>query len=160
MKSIVRRNNTYWVRKIWWHMRFHNWTILGINRLYTSMITSWKLYQNFLASMSFLKACFQDQYKWKYLILTAKLKCTAYNRGDFRRGSNTIHNLVKCKNKTVITLKPKIYAVLRYHAYLLHTGLDRTEVIIHQHLYWTGLKKAVRKEVRNCGTCQHTIWSI
>ena len=32
----------------------------------------------------------------------------------------------------------------------------RTEAMIHQHLYWPGIRKSVRKEVTNCDTFQRT----
>ena len=38
--------------------------------------------------------------------------------------------------------------------YILHTLMDRTEAIIYQHLYWPGIRYAVRKEVTNCDTWQ------
>ena len=41
-----------------------------------------------------------------------------------------------------------------YHAYLLHTGMDRTEVMIFQHFYWPGIREALWKEVKNCDNCQ------
>ena len=40
--------------------------------------------------------------------------------------------------------------------YLLHTGLDLTEAMICQHLYWPGIREAVQKEVSRCNVCQHT----
>ena len=39
--------------------------------------------------------------------------------------------------------------------YLLHPGMDKTEAIIHQHLYWPNIIDAIKKEVTNCDTCQH-----
>ena len=34
--------------------------------------------------------------------------------------------------------------------------MDRTEVMIHQHLYWPDIRYAIRKEVNNCDTWQRT----
>ena len=34
--------------------------------------------------------------------------------------------------------------------------MDRTEAMIHQHLYWTDIRDAVWKEVSNCDTSQRT----
>ena len=39
--------------------------------------------------------------------------------------------------------------------HLLRPGMDTTEVMIHQHLYWYTIRPAIRKEVTNCDTCQH-----
>ena len=47
-----------------------------------------------------------------------------------------------------------------YHTYLLHLVLDQTEAMIHQHLYWPGIKDSVYREVTYCDTCQHTKRSI
>ena len=40
--------------------------------------------------------------------------------------------------------------------YPLHPGMDRTEAMIRQYLYWPDIRDAVQKEVSNCGTCQLT----
>ena len=40
--------------------------------------------------------------------------------------------------------------------YILHPGMDRTEAMIHQHLYLPDIRDSVRKEVTNCDTCQRT----
>ena len=40
--------------------------------------------------------------------------------------------------------------------YLLHPGMDITEVIICQSLYWPGIRKYVQKELYDCDTCQLT----
>ena len=37
--------------------------------------------------------------------------------------------------------------------------MDITEAIICQHLYCSGIKKSIQKEVSNCDTFQHTKWS-
>ena len=43
-----------------------------------------------------------------------------------------------------------------YHTYLLHPGLDRTEAMIRQYLYWPGIREAVQKKVTKCDICQPT----
>ena len=43
-----------------------------------------------------------------------------------------------------------------YHTYLLHPGLDRTEAMICQYLYWSGIREAVQKKVTKCDVCQGT----
>ena len=48
------------------------------------------------------------------------------------------------------------YVLHWYHMYLLHTGMNRTEAMIRQHLYCPGIINSVRKEVSNCDTCQRT----
>ena len=63
-------------------------------------------------------------------------------------------------DKIDIIHKLQKYVVKWYHTYLLHTGLDLTEVIIRQHLYWPGIIEAVHKEVTGYDTCQHIKWSI
>ena len=44
----------------------------------------------------------------------------------------------------------------RYHTYLIHPGLDQTEAMIFQHLYWPGIKYSVYIEVTYCDTYQRT----
>ena len=41
-----------------------------------------------------------------------------------------------------------------YHAYKIHTGIDRTEATIRQSLYWPDIGYDVRKEVTDFDTCQ------
>ena len=40
--------------------------------------------------------------------------------------------------------------------YLLHPGMERTEAMILQHLYWPNIRDAVQREVTNCEACQRT----
>ena len=40
--------------------------------------------------------------------------------------------------------------------YLLHSGMDRTEAIIYQHLYWPDTIDSVHKKGSNYDTCQRT----
>ena len=47
-----------------------------------------------------------------------------------------------------------------YHTYILNPVMDRKEAIIFQHVYWPGIRYAIRKEVINCDTCQRTNYQI
>ena len=51
------------------------------------------------------------------------------------------------------------YVLHCYHTYIFHPGMDRTEAMICQYLYWPEMRDAVRKEVINCDTCQRKKWS-
>ena len=59
-------------------------------------------------------------------------------------------------DKIVIPSKLQSYVVHWYHTYLLHPGMDRTEAMICQHLYFPEIRYAIQKEVNNCDTCQRT----
>ena len=85
----------------------------------------------------------------------AKHNMGAYNTGYFGGGSNIYLNLIMCKDNIVIPLILQIYALHWYHKHILHLVMDRMEYIIHQHLYWTSIRKSVWKEVKKCGTCQY-----
>ena len=50
------------------------------------------------------------------------------------------------------------YVLYWYYTYLIHSGMDRTETIIHQHLYWTGIRDAFWKEVINCDSNEILEW--
>ena len=76
----------------------------------------------------------------------AKYKYGTYHKGYFRGGSNIDINLITCKDKFVIPSKLQSYIVHWYHTYLLHPGMDRTEAMISQHLYWPDIISDVRKE--------------
>ena len=52
--------------------------------------------------------------------------------------------------------KIQSYVLHWYHTYLLHPEMDRTEVMILQHLYWPDIRNSVRREVTNCETWQRT----
>ena len=47
-----------------------------------------------------------------------------------------------CKGKIFILSVLQSYVLNLYHAYLCHSGQDRTEVIIFKHLYWHDLKSS------------------
>ena len=77
-----------------------------------------------------------------------------YQKGSFCGGSNIYINLITCEDYIFIVSILQSYVLHWYHMYLLHSGMGRMEVIICQHLYWPGIRKAVCKEVTNCDTCQ------
>ena len=67
-------------------------------------------------------------------IITAKYKYGKYHKGYLRGDINIDINLITCKDKIVIMSKLQSYVVHWHHTYILHTGMDRTEVVICQHL--------------------------
>ena len=69
-------------------------------------------------------------------------------------GSNIYHNLITCEDKIVLPIILQKYVLNWYHVYLIHPGMDRTEAIIRQHLYWPGIRDAVLKKETNCDTWQ------
>ena len=77
--------------------------------------------------------------------IKAKYKDGTYHKVYFSGGSNIDLKLITCKDKIVITSILQGYVVNWYHTYLLHPGMDRTEDMIHQHLYWPDIRYAVRK---------------
>ena len=84
--------------------------------------------------------------------LMAKYEDGTHHKGFFGGGINIDLSLITCKDKIVIPSKLQSYVLHWYNKYLLCPGLDRTEVIIFQHLYWPGIRYAVQKEVTNCIT--------
>ena len=100
-----------------------------------------------------------DQYQRKDPILIAKYKICTYKNSSFYGGSNIYLNPITCNDNIVIPLILQGYVLNWYHTYLLHLRMDIMEATICQHLYWTGIRQSVRKEVNNCDTCQHTIRS-
>ena len=80
----------------------------------------------------------------------------AYLKGPFSRGSNLNIKLKTFDDKIFIPSIIQSYILHWYHTYLLHPGMYIMETAIHQHLYWTGIRNSVRKEVNNCDTCQRT----
>ena len=88
-----------------------------------------------------------------------KYKNGTYHKGYFCRGSNIDLNLIMCKDKIFIPSILQIYVLYWWHTYLLHPGMDRTEAMICQPLYWPDIRDAVWKEVANCDTWQCTKWS-
>ena len=86
----------------------------------------------------------------------AKYKYGTYQTVYFYKGMNIYLNLIMCDNKIFIPEILQSYVLHWYHTYLLHPVMDRTEAMIHQHLYWPRIRDTVQKEVINCDTCQHT----
>ena len=85
-----------------------------------------------------------------------KFKNGTYHNSSFRGGINTYLNLITYKDTIVIPSKFQSYVFNWYHRYLRHTGMDITEAIICQYLYWTDIRDSIWKEITNCDTCQRT----
>ena len=81
-----------------------------------------------------------------------KYKYCTYNKGSFCGGSNDNLSLITCAYKIAIPSKLQSYVLHWYHTYLLNLGMNRTDVMIRQHLYWPNIRNAVRKEIINCDT--------
>ena len=112
-----------------------------------------------MTSKNYLKLLFllikkNQKYQRSEPSIIAKYQDSTYHKGSFSGGSNIDLNLITCKGKIVITSKLQSYVLNWYHTYLLHPGMDRTEAMIRQHLYWHVIRKFVWKEVTNCDTCQ------
>ena len=58
-----------------------------------------------------------------------------YKTGSFSGGININLNLITCEDEIFTPLILQINVLHWYHAYLFHTGRDRTEVVIYQYLY-------------------------
>ena len=97
-----------------------------------------------------------QNHQWSEPSITAKYKDGKYHKGYFRGLSNTDLKLITCKDKIGIPSILQSYVVHWYHTYLLHPGMDRTEAVICQHLYWPDIRNFVQTEVSTCDTCQRT----
>ena len=84
--------------------------------------------------------------------IISKYNTGMYQEGSFNEGSNIYLKLITCKDKIVITSILQSYVLNWYHMYLLHTGMDRMEAMIKQHLYWPDIRYTIWKEVTNCDT--------
>ena len=73
-----------------------------------------------------------------------------YHKDSFCEGINDNIILKTRKDKIFKPSKLQIYVLHWYHKYLLHSGMDRTEAMIFQHLYWLDIRNAARKEGSNC----------
>ena len=100
---------------------------------------------------------FIDLYQREEPIQTEENNSAEYIKGSLYGCWNTI-NIVTFNDKIVIIQLLTSHPVKWYHKYLLHPGLDITEAIICQYLYWTGIRKTVRKEVTKCDVCKRTKW--
>ena len=96
------------------------------------------------------------KYQQKEPSLMNKYNYGTYHTDSFHGGSNIYHNLIKCDDMIVIPPIMQSYILHSYHYYLLHPGIDGTEAMIRQNLYWTGIRKSVQKEGINCDTFQCT----
>ena len=63
----------------------------------------------------------------------------------YKYKSNIDLKLIMCKDKIVITSILQSYVLHWDHTYILHPGMDRTEVTIIQHLYLPIIIKPVQK---------------
>ena len=79
-----------------------------------------------------------------------------HKKGSFLVVSNIQLNLIRCKDKVVISSILQSCVFYWYHMYLFHPVMIRAEEKINQHVYWTGIRNAVRKEATNRGTYQCT----
>ena len=75
----------------------------------------------------------------------AKYEDGTYHKGYFRGGINIDLSLIKCEDNIVILSILKRYVLHWYHTYILHPGIDITEAMICQHLYWPGIRNAIQK---------------
>ena len=88
--------------------------------------------------------------------LMDKYKDYTYHK-DYLCGGSTVYlNLIRCEDSIFFPSFLQKNILYWYHTYLLHSWIDRTEAIIHQHLYWPGIIKAVWKEVTSFDTWQRT----
>ena len=69
-----------------------------------------------------------NQHQYQEPILKATYNIGTYQKGYFSGESYIKLNLVTCEGNIVIPLILKRYVLHWYHAYLLHTGIDRTKV--------------------------------
>ena len=96
-----------------------------------------------------------DRYQREDSFILEKPNYEEYQKDSFCGGQNTI-KLVTYKYKIVLPQKVQKYVMIWYHIYLLCNRLDKTEAMIHQHLYWPGIREVVQKEVTRCDMCQRT----
>ena len=84
-------------------------------------------------------------YQWSEPIILAKYKNGTYHKGSFCGDSKIYLKLIMCKDNIVILSKLQSYVLHWYHTYILHTGMDITEAMIFQHLYWPDVRDVVSK---------------
>ena len=58
----------------------------------------------------------------------------------FCGGGNIYLNLITCEDKIVLPSILQHYVLHWYHTYLLSPGIDLTEAIIFQNVYWMGIR--------------------
>ena len=93
-----------------------------------------------------------NQNQLKTPSLRTKYNLGAYHTGSFCGVSNIDLNLITCEDKTVIPSIIQTYVLHLYHKYILHPGMDITEEMVRQNLYWPGIRYAVQKEVTDSDT--------
>ena len=81
--------------------------------------------------------------------IIAKYKNGTYHKGYFHGGSNINLNLITYEDKIVIPEKIQSYVLNWYHTYLLHPGVDRTEVSLAVKAYWTALSACMISDVES-----------
>ena len=86
----------------------------------------------------------------------AKYNDGTYHKGSLCGGINIDFKLIMCEDKFVIPPKFQSYVFYWYYTHLLKPGMNRTEAMIFQYLYWPSIRYSVRQEVTNCDTCQCT----
>ena len=91
--------------------------------------------------------------------LMAKYKDATYHKDYFCRWINIGIKLITWDYRIVIQSILQSYVLHWYHKYLVRPGMDITEAMISQHLYWPGVRYTVRKKVNDCDTWQRTKWS-
>ena len=96
------------------------------------------------------------KYKRSEPSLVEKHKDGTYHTGYFHGGNNIKLSLITCEDKIFIPTIIQIYILHWYHTYIIRPVIDRTEAMIHQHLYLPVIRYIVPKEVTNCDTFQHT----
>ena len=57
--------------------------------------------------------------------------------------------LMAYKVKIFIPQKLQKYIVKCYHMYLLHHGLDQTEAIVLQDLYWPSIRDTIQTKIKD-----------
>ena len=75
----------------------------------------------------------------------AKYKYDTYHIDSFGGGSNIYLKLITCYDTIVIQDIIEKYVLHWYHTYIFYPGMYGMEVMIRQHLYWTGTREAVQK---------------
>ena len=131
------------MRKIYQQRHYQDYPWTGIRILCKSPLTKKEIVSEIINNKGWSKGDFTinlkliNQYKQKDPRLKTNDKMGTYKKEYFRGGSNINHNLITCYDKIVIMSRFKSYILHWYHTYFLHPGMDRTEAIIYQHLYWT-----------------------
>ena len=85
-----------------------------------------------------------------------KYKYSTYHKGYFSGVSDIYINLITCDNKIVTLSILQSYMLHWYYTDILRPVMDRIEAMILQNFYYSSIRDAVRKELKNCDTCQLT----